>query len=394
MKKNIFVSAAMFLLTTTAAYAQLGDNGYYRVQNTVTQRYVGIIHNRSESEFISGKADLNALRAYKSWDWVESDPATIIYFEKIGSGTTAGKKYDVCNLYGQGTNTRSITSHDIRVVDMGGKYRCYVSYQGTQYLSENKNVSSTAATNKLDINVNSTYNWNILPVSSTGSCYFGVKPTVEAQGKYYATMYADWGFTPASSSTKAYYVEKVANGYAVIREITGEVPAKTPVIFECAGEKAVNNKLDIARNSAKLPTANKLSGVYFCINNGQSFHKEFVAYDPATMRVLGVCSDGRPGFVKKSVDDFVVEQDFRLFKAKGAIPANTAYLVVPEGTPDELPLVTAEEYAAGIDDVTMGTTTRSDVVTLSGVVVKRNATSVEGLPSGIYIWNKRKIVVR
>lgn len=393
MRKNIFVTAALVMLTVSAAYAQFNSDGYYRVQNSATQRYVGIIHNRSESQVITTQADLAALRAYKDWNWVESDPATIIYFEKRGENKVNGKKVDVCNLYGQGTSTRSITNYDINLVNVGGKYRCYVQYQGTQYLSE-RSASSTAATNRLDINTNSTWNWNILPVSSAGSCYFGVKPTVEAQGKYYATMYADWGFTPASSSTKAYYVEKVANGYAVIREITGEVPAKTPVIFECAGEKAVDNKLDISKNNAKLPTVNKLNGVYFCIDNGQSFHRDSVTYNPAIMRVLGVCSDGRPGFVKKCVDDFVVEPDFKYFKPKGAIPANTAYLVVPEGTPDELPLVTAEEYAAGINDVTMSPATSSDVVTLSGVVVKRNATSVEGLPSGIYIWNKRKIVVR
>lgn len=392
MRKNIIVSALLLILTCSTAYAQLGEDGYYRVQNTATKRYVGIIHNRSETQVMTGNADLRALCAYKDWNWVESDPATIIYIEKVHPGTTNGKNYYACNLYGQGTNTKSITSYDINIMDIGGKYRCWVVYNGTFYLSE-RSIYSSAKTNKLETNNRDTWNWNILPVSSAGSYYFGVKPTVEAQGKYYATMYADWGFTPASSSTKAYYVEKVANGCAVIREITGEVPAKTPVIFECAGEKAVDNKLDIARNNAKLPTANKLSGVYFNINSGSTFHKDSVAYDPATMRLLGVCSDGRPGFVKKSKEDFTVPDEFWSFMAHG-IPANTAYLVVPEGTPDELPLVTAEEYAVGINDVTMSPATSSDVVTLSGVVVKRNATSVEGLPSGIYIWNKRKIVVR
>ena len=392
--RKYFISAALSLLAFSSANAQLGESGFYRVQNKNTSRYVGIIHNRSESQIITTQADLNALRAYKSWDWVVSDPATVIYIEKKGSGTTSGKTYYNCNLHGQGTNTYSIINYDIKVMDIGGKYRCYVVYNGTQYLSELP-TSSSDVVNKLNINEKTTYDWNILPLSSSGSNYFGVKPTVTANGKYYATMYASWGFSPVSTATKAFYVEKVENGYAVIRKINGAVPAATPVVFECAGATAADNKLDIANNTATLPSANKLSGVYFCIDNGQSFHRDFVAYNPATMRVLGVCCDGRPGFVKKKVSDFTVPDEFWMFMAEGAIPANTAYLKVPEGTPDELPLITAEEYAAGIDGVTVDSSnTASDITTLSGVTVRKKATSTDGLRPGIYIWNKKKIVVK
>lgn len=383
MRKNIFVTVALFALTNVAAFAQLGKDGYYRVQNAMTGKYVGIIHDKSESEIMTTKADLRALRAYKDWSWVESDPATIVYFERSGSGF---------NLHGQGTNTATIIGYGMNIKDQGGKYLCYVNYNGTHYLSENDR-DRDKVTARLDINSN-TRDWYIWPVSSSSDCYFGVKPTVEANGKYYATMYADWGFTPATSSTKAYYVEKVENGCAVIREITGPVAASTPVIFECASAKAVDNKLDIAVNDASKPAGNQLSGVYFCIDVGVDPHIDYVAYNPATMRVLGTCSDGRPGFVKKSASDFTVPDAFKTFMAKEAIPANTAYLVVSEGTPDELPLVTAEEYAAGIDDIKVDTNTASDIVTLSGVVVRRNATTAQGLPAGIYIWNKRKIVVK
>ena len=159
-------------------------------------------------------------------------------------------------------------------------------------------------------------------------------------------------------------------------------------------KNSADNKLDIANNSATLPSDNKLSGVYFCIDNGQSFHRDFVKYDPATMRVLGVCSDGRPGFVKKAVSDFTVPDDFWTFMAEGAIPANTAYLKVEAGTPDELPLITAEEYAAGIEGVTIDGNVASDITTLSGMTVRKKATSTEGLRPGVYIWNKKKIVCK
>lgn len=384
MRKNIFVTVALFALTNVAAFAKLGKDGYYRVKNIATDRYVGIVHDKSQSQIITTQADLEALRAFKDWSWVESDPATIVYFERNGSGF---------NLHGQGTSTSAIIGYNIEIQDLGGKYRCYVNYNGTQYLSVSTDEPDESVY-RLNIGNRNTFEWYISPVSSSSDCYFGVKPTVEANGKYYATMYADWGFSPATSSTKAYYVEKVENGCAVIREITGPVAASTPVIFECGSAEAVNNKLDIAVNDATKPADNKLSGVYFCMNNGQSFHKDFVEYNPSIMRVLGTCSDGRPGFVKKSKDDFKIIDDFWSFMAAGAIPANTAYLVVSEGTPDELPLITAEEYAAGINDIYADAPTASDVVTLSGVVIKRNATSVKDLPAGVYIWNKRKIVVK
>ena len=393
MRKNLFITAALSLSVFLTANAQLGDNGFYRVQNNATGRYVGIIHDRSETEVVTTQADLNALRAYKNWDWVESDPATIIYIEKKGSGTSNGKTYFDCNLHGQGTNTYAIINYDIKILDMGGKYRCYVVYNGTQYLSE-LDAASTAVVNKLNINNSSTYNWNIIPLNSAGNNYFGVKPTVTAEGKYYATMYADFGFTPAASAQgmKVYYAEKVADGKVVIQEITGPVPASTPVIFLCPSDTQSGNRLDIAKNNATLPSSNVLSGVYFCIANGQSFHKDFVAYDPETMRVLGVCSDGRPGFVKKSASDFV--SPYLMFRPSGAIPANTAYLKVPSGTPDELPLITAEEYAAGINSVTIDGNVTSNITTLSGTTVRKNATSTAGLRPGVYIWNKKKIVVK
>ena len=66
MRKYLLATASMSLFMSTAAFAQLGDNGFYRVQNKATSRYVGIIHDRSETEVVTTQADLNALRAYKN----------------------------------------------------------------------------------------------------------------------------------------------------------------------------------------------------------------------------------------------------------------------------------------------------------------------------------------
>ena len=394
MTKYVFISFLLLFFIPKQASAQLGGDGYYRVQNAATKRYIGIIHNTSKSEIITTQADLEAMRAYKDWSWVESDPATIIYFKKKGTTVTNGKLYTKYNMYGQGTNTYDIIQHDLNVISVGSNYRCVVEYSGTQSLSE-RDASSSSTVNKLEINNEKTWNWSVKPVSSTGDCYFGLKPTVDADGKYYGTIYADFGFTPVSSSTKAYYVHAIFDGHVVLREIEGEVPAATPLIFECMSSQASDNKVDIALNSATLPSKNQLSGVYFCIDNGQSYHKQFVDYNPNTMRVLGKCSDGKPGFVKKSVSDFQIIPDFWDYMAEGAIPANTAYLVVPEGTPDELHFMSYEEYLiAGIDGVETDNVTSGSIRSLSGVTVSKNATSTDGLSKGVYIWNNKKVVVR
>ena len=396
MRKYLLATAASLFLST-AAFAQLEGNGYYRVKNTLSNRYVSILHNKSNTEVMSGKAELGALRSFVSWDKVCSDPSTIVYFDQTGTGTVANKPCKFFNLCGQGTSTMDIINFSLGVMDMGSnKYRCFARESGTIFYLGDID-SYTEGVGYLTSNGNNTNaNWNILPVSSTGDYYFGVKPTVEANGQYYATMFADFGFSPAASATgmKVYYVDKIWNGNVVIREIEGDVPAKTPVLFLCPSATPSGNRLDIAKNSATLPSENLLSGVYFCINTGESYHKDWVSYDPKTMRLLGVCSDGRPGFVTKGESDFSKDYPFQPKASYMAIPANTAYLVVPEGSPEEMPLMTYEEYAAGIEGVTIDGNVASDITTLSGMTVRKKATSTEGLRPGVYIWNKKKIVCK
>ena len=48
----------------------------------------------------------------------------------------------------------------------------------------------------------------------------------------------------------------------------------------------------------------------------------------------------------------------------------------------------------GIDSVTMPRTDTNDLYDLSGRLIRKNATSMEGLPAGIYVRNGRKIVVK
>jgi hypothetical protein len=183
--------------------------------------------------------------------------------------------------------------------------------------------------------------WKILPVSSSGDNYFGLKPDVTVSGQHYSSLFASFGFTFTSSSMKAYAVTKVDGDIAVYQEVSGQVAPSTPVFVLCAGADPSVNRLNLFLTGGNTPSVNLLKGVYFNTNEFQAerpiwdtdFHYNALTYNPSTMRLLGVTSQGKLGFVTSSVT---------------TVPKNKAYLVVPAGTPDELTLMTQAEYDAFI----------------------------------------------
>ena len=100
--------------------------------------------------------------------------------------------------------------------------------------------------------------------------------------------------------------------------------------------------------------------------------------------MLGVTSTGELGMVAKPDVDYV--------------PANTAYLVVPEGTPSELRLVDEDEFEATVGITEVETETKTEamggVYTLAGVKVAEGTTLPSNLPSGVYIVGGKKVVVK
>ena len=62
-----------------------------------------------------------------------------------------------------------------------------------------------------------------------------------------------------------------------------------------------------------------------------------------------------------------------------AIPANSWYLSVSSSAPSEMKMVTAEQYATGIKDITVKPASLYNVYTLEGVQIKKNATSISDL---------------
>ncbi len=321
-----FLALPLVLLSAVIAQAQYTTDGYYRVQNASTGRYVVVLDDKGSFDISTSDADLGAIKAYDGFESVVSNPASIIYIEKKGSSGYI--------LYSQGTNTYSIVSVYLKLLDNGdGTYKAYATKNSlTKYLVDLNGYMRTGEKSA------TTSNWNILPVNNTDeNQYFGITPECTVGSDLYTTFYASFPFSFASDGMVAYYVSKigVANdgfGMAVWKEVTAtSVPASTPVIVKCSSPDPASNKLNLLSSSSSSVSGNQLIGRYFC-NDVILTHRNVLEYDPATMRVLGLTSDGSLGFIKVDTETLTY------------IPANSAYLSVSEDCPDELKLVTESEY--------------------------------------------------
>ena len=317
------------LLMTQAAVAQLNGNGYYRVQNVKSTRYITVQDNRGSVDVQSTSADMQAIKTIRDFENVVNDPASVIYFQQVGT-TNGVEQY---NLYSQGTDTKVITGgRYLSIRETQNGYLAYGSAAGmTIYLADEESIlPEPPEVGSLVQNGTTAYRyWNILPLDQSDNQYFGLKPEVTVGTSKYTSLYASFPFTFYSSGMKAYTVTTVDGGMAVWQELTGTVPASTPVIILCAGDDASSNRLNIVNASTTAPADNLLKGVYFCNGNPGDDHFNKTTNDPNTMRFLGVTGQGRLGFVKSSEE---------------YVPRNRAYLVVPEGSPDEITLMTQAEY--------------------------------------------------
>ena len=351
--KRLFLSVALATAAITLLAQSLPPSGYYRVQNAKSNRYITIIDAYGALIMASADVDAGALRTFAyTEDDVVTNPGSVIYADFKG-----GNKYD---LQSQGTGAYALVQHVFQLQrNEDGTYSAFASMSGvTKYLYEYDSnfgnfggvgVNNYSATNKA-------LRWNVLPITSSDATnYFGIKPTLQVGSDWYASFFADFNFSFASSGMEAFYVSKLdaEKGLVVYQKIEGNVPRATPIYVKCASNQPTNNRLDILTTEAAPVTDNQLFGVYFCStpDDVKATNKKHIActeYDPTTMRVLGKMNNGSLGFVKAP------DSSLRLENGKKYLPHNTAYLVVPKTAPAELKLVTPKEYEeAQVVDVTV-----------------------------------------
>ncbi|MBD5314971.1 MAG: hypothetical protein HDS08_02270 [Bacteroides sp.] len=321
--KKLLLTLCTLLVSATQTHAALEGNGYYRVNNYASGRYIYVEDNKGSVETTAMTADMAAIELWKTPDRKYSDPASIIYFDSKG-----GTSYD---LIAQGTSVHGIVGLYVSVMEYpaGSKqYLCYATSNSlTKYLCDSEKNTDLDKGCIGDNGSGDWRKWQITPVSSSSSdSYFGVLPQVKAGNTNYATFYASFPFSFASSGLEAYTISKVENGMAVLKKVSGVIPAATPVLIKCAGSTPASNKLNLG-GSASAISGNLLKGVYF--NNSSKSHNNQTAYNSSTMRVLGLMSDGSLGFVTTTAK---------------YLEKNRAYLTVPAGSPEQIKVVTEEEY--------------------------------------------------
>ena len=324
--KKILLSLVL-ISTATSVFADLNGNGYYRVRNVGTTRWASLVDDWSSNiDYVAGTADLHALSLTKDTEAILSNPASIVYVDHL-----SGYRY---NVGAQGVTLESLINNAVnigeyKVKDGQKTYLIWGTKSGaTKYISDGQLLPIDKGTATLNENTAEPElrQWFFLPVEADGDNYFAAVPSVEANGGLYTTLYTSFSYAPYSEGLKFYAIGRTGEGMAEMIEIGDAVSAGTPVIVKCAGTQPVNNKLEIV-NEGSVVSQNALTGVYFnYTSNDRSNH---VAYNPATMRILGTCADGSLGFVTSNIQ---------------YIPANTVYLNVAPGSPSELKCVTSEEF--------------------------------------------------
>ena len=357
MKKTLLF--ALLLTITLFSRAQLNGDGFYRVQNVVTGRYIKVADNRGSLNIPAATADLGAIRTIRDFENVVSDPGTIIYIQKYDNN--GSPRYD---LKAQGTGVYEIVGHysQIKETRKGGTYHAFATaygqtaYVADEYYLVNGEEGHFEEIGVIDPKETKTREWWIHPMSQDEGRYFGIQPEWGNGASYYSTFYAAFPFSFHSEGMKAYYICAIDSQYgiAVWKEINGDIPASMPVIITSATNNPATNRLDIHTSNAKAAKDNLLRGVYFDLEKGP--HANRTSYDAATMRVLGQLEDGSLGFKKSDMK---------------YIPANKAYLPVPKNAPDELKIMTSSEYEAFLSAIEEN---KRDTVT----VRVNNATKIYG----------------
>ena len=388
MKKRLFLLLLGYA-TMLGAQAQLSGAGYYRVKNVTSGRYMSLSDNHSRGvDFNSCTADCGAMQTSKIMDNIYSDPGSIFYLDHI-----SGVSY---NVVGQGTSLHDIINYYIYISPVGSYYKIYQEQKGQRItLSDFDDVEedeSYVAT------TGGKTTWYITPLNTTDN-YIGVKPTISVGDKHYAAVFTGYPYT-LGAGMKAYYINKVIEneGVVIIKELTGTIPANTPVLIECSSTDISKNQITPVLNSDAVPSDNLAIGVYFCLGDRWSAHYNSTKFDPATMRVLSLNTYGNLAVSTSTQNLKTVMIEPRGADGKHltvtAIPANSWYIPVSSSAPSELKLVTAEQYATGIKDITVKPASLYNVYTLEGVQIKKNATSISDLHPGIYIINGKKVVIK
>ena len=260
--KKITLLLLLACMHVGTMHAQLKGDGFYRIQNVKTGRYMTLAdrHSRGANAHTT-TVDAGALATRKKWSDIESDPGSIFYIKNVN-----GSEY---NIISQGIDMYQLIKYHVRIDtdNNGASYKFWQTDKGTRLYLSDENVSNEGAdTSYVKTRGEDTRQWKIIPLNNSGDNYIGVTPLVKANnGKYYATYLTGFPYKLQSSGMKAFTISSINNekGEATYQEITGEIPEKTPVLIECSSDKAKDNLITpLVSTSNSIKATNRLEGVF------------------------------------------------------------------------------------------------------------------------------------
>lgn len=344
MQRKAILTVLAIASTLSAAAQVLVNDGFYRVQNYGSKRYVYVYDNTGKINANAASVDMGAIVLYKDADRRLSDPASVIYISGKGKNSNGTAIYD---LETQGTGVHKIINYYVTVREGNVKGTFWVLEPTYNYYLWDAITSTYYDRSHMDVKggAKTDYRcWSISAVNAKTDEYLGITPSANLKlgDKYYYPYYLGFAMDFASAGMKAYYVSDVKSDAVIIKEVVGTVPAATPVIVECNGASTSDNRVNLYASSPAKISDNKLTGNYFCYaDHGETAYKK---YDPSTMRLLAV-KDGKLCYITDTANEYTT-----LLEINGAknyyIPANSSYLPVPAGTAASLPVMTQAEYDA------------------------------------------------
>lgn len=356
-------------VSSTGNYLQVRGDNFNTAQNDPKG-----IHFTNSIACYSSTATIDGKQKYLS------DPGTVIYVK----GDINNEGLDNAELHAQGISTKKIIednwtgaaslvmSKSIWIDKSGEYYRIYgYALSNNRYMRDATVVAKTyPAVSTIQGQTREGYGtvdgsatvvyptilhggtgqhlFTIQPISekTMDQYYFGAAPkddnfytNANNDSYYYTTMYTAFPFK-CYDGVKAYVVDQIAGNKIHCKEIeSGEVPTKTPVILQCKGTTAFENRLvPMLTDPASITGTNLLKGVIDIDNNTAAYgttnytFNYRTKYEPSSMRVFGAEGIG-PKFSTTNTEETY-------------ITSNTAYLNY-SGSATELQLLFDIESKAG-----------------------------------------------
>lgn len=236
---------------------------------------------------------------------VETMPSTIIQLK----GTPNGDGLTEAIGYCQGTDTKTLTDRTFTVQHSSGMPSYYEILSGSYSLKHGNTNPSGGAIVMVGKQAQNAYQFMaVQPINenTVDDFWFGVHPeeAMEYDGGYWASMYTSFPYRCYEpDGVEAYYVKECAvrdgvNYAQLVKIESGIVPAATAVLLKCRGfESSKQNRLiPLDPDAVEIAPieGNILAGEYQLNKSANS--PDHVLFDAATMRVLGLDSEGLVGF--------------------------------------------------------------------------------------------------